>query len=71
MKGYEYQSDFAKKYIAQGERDLLLRQLRVRFGELPASVVGRVESARLSEIETWAERILSAPSLVDVLGDPV
>src|SRR6185437_15246771 len=44
IKGYEYQSDFAKKFIAlgeeqghkKGERALLLRQLRTRFGELPA-----------------------------------
>ncbi|WP_437827407.1 hypothetical protein [Sorangium sp. So ce1153] len=53
MKGYEYQSDFAKKYVAQGrelgrrkgERAILLRQLRARFGELPEAAVARVDGA--------------------------
>src|SRR5690349_3413946 len=60
MKGYEYQSDFAKKYVAQGERALLLKQLRTRFGELPAAAVARVESAEVALLERWGERVLSA-----------
>ncbi len=82
MKGYEYQSDFAKKYVAegveqgleqgreQGERILLLRLLRKRFGELPASVVARVESAEVAVVERWSDRLLSSETLADVLAEP-
>jgi hypothetical protein len=78
MKGYEYQSEFAKKYVAQGkdegrkegERALLLRQLRARFGELPATAVARVESAESALLERWGERVLSAKTLADVLDEP-
>ena len=78
MKGYEYQSDFAKKYVAQGrdqghkegERALLLRQLRTRFGELPATTVARVEGAESAVLERWGERVLSAKTLAEVLDEP-
>jgi len=78
IKGYEYQSDFAKKYYGQGrdegrkegERAMLLRQLRARFGELPADVVSRVEGAEVGTIERWGERVLSAKSLAEVLDEP-
>jgi hypothetical protein len=74
MKGYEYQSDFAKKYVAQGrqegELNLLLRQLRARFGELPAAAVTRIEAADIAEIERWGERVLSARTLAEVLDEP-
>src|SRR5512140_610176 len=65
MKGYEHQSEFAKKYVAEGERSLLLRQLRARFGELPATVVARVESADAAVLERWGERVLSAKTLAE------
>jgi hypothetical protein len=70
MKGYEYQSEFAKKYVAQGERALLLRQMHTRFGELPAPVVTRVENADVALLERWGERILSAKTLAEVLDEP-
>ena len=74
MKGYEYQSDFAKKYVAQGrqegELNLLLRQMRARFGELPAASVTRIEAADIAEIERWGERVLSARTLAEVLDEP-
>jgi Domain of unknown function (DUF4351) len=50
-----------------GERSLLLRQLRARFGELPAAAVARIEAADLADIERWGERILDAPTLAEVL----
>ena len=78
MKGYEYQSDFAKMYVAEGreegreegERILLLRQLRKRFGELPVIAIARVESAEVALLEQWGDRVLSATSLAEVLGEP-
>ncbi|WP_441292492.1 DUF4351 domain-containing protein [Sorangium sp. KYC3313] len=74
MKGYEYQSDFARKYVAlgrqEGERAVLLRQLRARFGELPDAAVARIEAAESAALELWAERVLSARTLADVLDVP-
>jgi len=74
MKGYEYQSELAKKYVAQGrqegERALLLRQLRARFGELLPSTVAQVESAEVAVLERWGERVLSAKTLAEVLDEP-
>ena len=52
-----------------GERGLLLRQLYTRFGELPAAVVARIEAADIAAIERWAERILGAQTLAEVLDD--
>jgi predicted transposase/invertase (TIGR01784 family) len=51
----------------EGERLLLLRQLAAKFGALPNEARARVEQASASELERWAERVLSAPSLADVL----
>jgi hypothetical protein len=74
MKGYEYQSDFAKKYVdvgrREGERALLLRLLRARFGEVPASALARVENADTALLEQWGERVLSAKTLDEALGEP-
>lgn len=70
MKGYEYQSEFARKFLAQGERTLLLRQLRARFGELPAAALRCIEAAETAVLERWAERVLTAATLAEVLDDP-
>ena len=50
-----------------GERSLLLRQLRFRFGELPPPAVARLEAADLADLERWAERIFGAQTLAEVL----
>jgi hypothetical protein len=84
---YEYQSDFARKYFAEGKAEgqaegraegkaegqaegsarLLLKLLQRKFGPLPESVIERVQSAEIEELDRWGERILSAQSLEDVL----
>ncbi|WP_437679604.1 DUF4351 domain-containing protein [Sorangium sp. So ce131] len=58
-----------KAGLKEGERTLLLRQLRARFGELPAAVVARVEAADVAELERWGERVLSAKTLAEVLDE--
>jgi predicted transposase YdaD len=54
----------------EGERNLLLKLLRVRFGELPASAVARIDAAEVAEIERWGERVLGAQTLAEVLDGP-
>lgn len=55
--------------LVEGERAVLRRLLTRRFGELPPSVLARVEAAPLHEIEGWCERILVAKTLAEVFGD--
>ena len=51
-----------------GQQRMLLKLLRLRFGELPASVVVRIEAAEVPELELWADRVVTAAQLEDVLG---
>ena len=78
MKGYEYQSDFAKKYVAQGRveglteeaaRNLLI-VLRVRGIAVPDSVRERILAQKDPEqLERWLERAAVASSLAAVLDE--
>jgi predicted transposase YdaD len=52
-----------------GQRKLLLKQLTLRFGKLPEATVSRVNAAGVDQLETWAERVLTAPTLAEVI-DP-
>ncbi|MCK6592237.1 MAG: Rpn family recombination-promoting nuclease/putative transposase [Polyangiaceae bacterium] len=54
--------------LLRGQRNILLKQLRARFGELPEAAVARVNAAELGQLDTWAERILSAQTLADAIG---
>jgi hypothetical protein len=69
---YEYQSDFARKYFAEGKAEgragLLIKLLQLKFGPLSESVVSRVQSAEIDELDRWGELVLSAQSLEEVLG---
>ena len=53
----------------EGERALLLKQLRAPFGELHEAAVARIESVEVTLLERWDERVLSAKTLADVLDD--
>lgn len=56
--------------IQEGERGLLLRQLRKRFGaEVSADTERRVAAASSEQIALWAERVLSAATLAELLAD--
>ena len=75
MKGYEYQSEFAKKYVAQGRAEEaarnLLTVLRGRGIIVPDAARERIlaenEPARL---ERWIEKAVVATSLAEVLEEP-
>ena len=50
----------------QGERAVLERLLRRRFGLLPPAVAARLSRASAGEIEAWADNVLDAATLDDV-----
>ena len=81
--GYEYQSDFARRYVAQGRAEgraegkaegkaegrveIILRLLTLRFGSLTEAVQARVRSADDAQVDLMAEQMLSAQTLEDAL----
>jgi hypothetical protein len=79
MKGYEYQSDFAKKYVAlgrtegrtegraEGEALLLLRRGIAVSSEERERILAEKDLERL---ERWFDRAMVAASLADVLDKP-
>ena len=54
---------------AEGEARVVKRQLRLKFGELPASIEEHVSQASTDQLETWADRVLIARSLAEVFAD--
>jgi hypothetical protein len=75
MKGYEYQSDFAKKYVAQGETSARARDvltvLRVRSVEVPDIARERILTEKDPvRLERWLEKAAVALSVADVIDDP-
>ena len=52
---------------AKGRADTILRVLAKRFGPLPRETIQRVQSATLSELDLWTERMLDGQTLADVL----
>ena len=55
--------------IRQGRAEVLARLLRRRFGLLPPDIVARLHQASAAELDTWAENVLDAKTLDEVL-DP-
>jgi hypothetical protein len=75
MKGYEYQSDFARKYVAQGRAEeavrALLTVLRARGIEVPDAVRERILAQKDPErLERWLEKTAVASSVAAVLDEP-
>ena len=52
----------------EASRSLLLRQLELRFGTVPARVRAKVRAATPSQGECWALRVVTAASLAEVLN---
>lgn len=74
---YEYQSDFARHYFAQGDAQgekrgraaIVSRLLTVRFGTLPADIKNRIFAASAAQLDAIGERLLSARTLIEALGE--
>jgi hypothetical protein len=77
---YEFQSEFAKRYLSQGRAEgrtegraegevaVLSKLLQLKFGPLDSASTERLRGASTTDIERWAERILSAATLEEVFG---
>ena len=52
---------------SEGQAEILLKQLTLRFGAPDDETVRRVQEASEAELVLWAERILTAASVEDVL----
>jgi len=83
VKGYKYQSDFAKKYFAQGFAEGLaearaeprarhvLIVLRARGFEVPDDARERILSQKDPErLERWLEKAIVADSVEAALDEP-
>lgn len=75
MKGYEYQSDFAKKYVAQGRSEEaarnLLTALRVCRIAVPDAAREQILAQKDPEqLERWLEKAIVAASLAEVFANP-
>ena len=82
--GFEYQSDFARRYFGQGKAEgrtegrtegrlegrveLALKLLALRFGQLPDETQTRVRSAQDAQLDAVFERMLTAQTLQEALG---
>jgi hypothetical protein len=75
---YEYQSEFARRYFGQGKAagkaegrvEIILKQLATRYGILSAAVEAHVRGAGSAELDSVAERVLTASTLDEALGLP-
>ncbi len=69
---YEYQSEFARRYVAQGRAEgraeLVIRLLSRRFGPLPESVQTDLSARSVEDLDAIGERLLSAQTLQEALG---
>lgn len=77
---YQYRSEFMRNLVQQniqkglqkgldeGERAMLQRMLRARFGPLPDAVVARLETAELAQIERWADHVFLIASPEELLA---
>jgi flagellar biosynthesis/type III secretory pathway protein FliH len=52
--------------LEHGQRALIERQIRARFGEVEPAVVARIQKGTVAELERWAERLLSTKRVEDV-----
>jgi len=67
---FEGRQEGWQKGRQEGESKLLIRQLSRRFGPLPKWAETRVSKAKSAQLEEWADAVLNASSLTEVLGAP-
>ena len=67
--GEEFKREGMREGMRAGEAQLLLRQLRRRFGELPVWVQPRLQRAPSEQLERWGERLLEIDTLEALFED--
>jgi hypothetical protein len=73
---FKYQSDFARRYVAQGiaegkaegRLENILELLATRFGPLPESIQTRVRGASATQMYAVGKQVLTAQTLEEALG---
>lgn len=53
---------------ADGQRSLLAKQMKLKFGPLDSAAEERLASATPAQLGRWAERVLTAGSLDEIWG---
>ena len=53
----------AAEAAVEASARLVAKLLKLRFGELPKSVLEQLQGASTEQLDVWAERVLTAPSL--------
>ena len=56
---------------AEGKAEMFLRMLTLKFGAPSDAIVERVRGASVAELDRFADRILSAATVEEVLGEPL
>jgi predicted transposase YdaD len=59
--------DGLEKGLRAGQEQILLKLLRARFGALPDAAAARIHAADSARLDAWADRVLTAATLDDVL----
>ena len=54
--------------VRDGQAKIIRIQLRAKFGDLPEWVDQRLSHAKLSDVELWAKKFVTARTLEGVLG---
>jgi hypothetical protein len=75
---YQYQSEFARRYFGQGKAagvvegrvEIILKLLATRYGAVPAAIEAHVRAAGSTELDRFAERVLTARTVEEALGIP-
>jgi hypothetical protein len=74
--GYEYQSDFARRYFGEGKAEgnaearmeIILQQLTLRFGPLTDTVQACIRRAQRAQLDAVLAQILTAQTLDEALA---
>ncbi|MEJ1963835.1 MAG: DUF4351 domain-containing protein [Gammaproteobacteria bacterium] len=72
---YEYQSDFARRYVAEGRVEgrveggaaIVTRLLAIKFGPLTPEVASRISECTVAELDAIAESLLTARTLREAM----
>lgn len=58
---------YEERGILIGKRDVLLKQLRLKFGEVPEAIATQIQTLKTeAELDTFLERVLSAQNFAEM-----